>query len=165
METSAAAGCGGDGEHPVDAVIQAFNEHAVRYVLIGGQAVRLEGMPRFSMDWDFYIPPSDTENIARINALLGQQIDVPLVPLGPRGENFVQTYQTQCGIIQFHLGGPGLPPFDEADRNAVVHATESGVPVRCLSGPHLLASKRKANRPEDQADIRFLEAKRQQGLL
>ena len=44
----------------MDEVIARFNASAVRYLLIGGQAVRLEGMPRFSMDWDFYIPPRDT---------------------------------------------------------------------------------------------------------
>jgi hypothetical protein len=29
--------------------------------------------------------------------------------------------------------------------------------VKCLSGIHLLAAKRSANRPQDQADIAFLE--------
>ena len=39
----------------MEEVIQRFNQSAVRYLLIGGQAVRLEGLPRFSMDWDLYI--------------------------------------------------------------------------------------------------------------
>ena len=46
---------------------------------------------------------------------------------------------------------------------AVTHATENGVPVRCLSRRDLLESKRRANRPEDQADIRFLEARERVG--
>lgn len=127
--------------------------------------MRLEGFPRFSMDWDLYIPPRDLENIGRINTLLGDEFDVLLLPLGDKGENFVQTYQTQWGILQFHLGGPGLPDFDEAAARAVTRKTETDVEVTCLCGRDLLASKRSAGRPEDQADIRFLEKKAESGLL
>lgn len=149
----------------MDEVVQLFNSGGVRYLLIGGQAVRLEGMPRFSMDWDFLIPPRDEENIDRINRLLADELDVPLLPLGTSGDNFVQTYQTRWGVIQFHLGGPGLPAFERADSKAVIHSTESGIPVRCLSGHDLLASKRSAGRPRDQDDIRFLEKKAEAGTL
>jgi hypothetical protein len=143
----------------VDELIARFNREGVRYLLIGGQAMRLEGMPRFSMDWDVYIPPVDQENIDRINALLADELDLPLVPRGPAGENFVQTYQTSHGILQFHLGGPGLPRFDEAEVRAVFLVNENGTAIRCLSTPDLLASKRAAGRPQDLADIAFLEAK------
>ena len=143
----------------MDEVIRLFNENRVRYLLIGGQAMRLEGMPRFSMDWDIYIPPTDEENLARINELLGEEIDLPLLPRGPRGENFVQTYQTKWGILQFHLGGPGLPRFAEVEERLVTRENELGTPVACMSTEDLLASKRAANRPSDQVDILFLEAK------
>jgi hypothetical protein len=149
----------------MDEVIGLFNEHAVRYLLIGGQAVRLEGMPRFSMDWDFYIPPRDQQNIDRINGLLAEEIDVPLLPLGEKGQNVVQTYQLRSGILQFHLGGPGLPPFDEAAQRAVRHKTEGGTEVACMCSQDLLEAKRHANRAEDQADIRFLEKKAESGWL
>jgi hypothetical protein len=95
-----------------------------------------------------------------INRLLSDELDFPLVQLGPRGENFVQTYQTSWGILQFHLIGPGLPPFDEAEKRAVIHMTEDGVPVKCINTDDLLESKRRANRPSDAADIEFLEAKK-----
>jgi hypothetical protein len=144
----------------MDEVVTRFNEHAVRYLLIGGQAVRLEGLPRFSMDWDFYIPPKDTANIRKINDLLGDELDLPLLPIGAKGENFIQTYQTRWGIIQFHLGGPGLPDFETAEKDAVTHRTETDVDVRCLSLRHLLESKRRAGRPQDIEDVRFLERKK-----
>lgn len=143
----------------MEEVIRLFNEKAVRYLLIGGQAMRLEGMPRFSMDWDFYIPPRDQANLDRINGLLEAHLDLPLLPLGDRGENFVQTYQLPWGVIQFHLGGAGLPRFDEAEKRMVLHQTESGLPVRCICGSDLLAAKKAANRPQDQQDIKFLEKK------
>ena len=143
----------------MDEVIQRFNKSVIRYLLIGGQAVRLEGLPRFSMDWDSYIPPRDLDNIRKINELLAGDIDVALEPLGPKGENFVQTYQTRWGILQFHLGGHGLPPFDDAEKAAVQRATEIGTLVRCLNPRQLLESKRRSGRPQDQSDILFLEEK------
>jgi hypothetical protein len=144
----------------MDELVLLFNQYQVRYLLIGGQAVRLEGMPRFSMDWDFFIPPRDMENIEKINRLLKEELDLPLLPLGAGGENFIQTYQTRWGVVQFHLGGPGLPKFDEAEIHSVFHETEKGTPVKCLSRKDLLESKKKANRPQDRMDILFLEKKK-----
>ena len=144
----------------MDEVIRRFNEGRIRYLVIGGQAVRLEGCPRFTMDWDLYIPGRDLTNLALINRVLGDELDVPLIPLGTRGENFVQTYQTSWGILQFHLAGPGLPPFDEAEQRQTIHNTENDVPVKCLGVADLLESKRRANRPSDLQDIEFLETKK-----
>jgi hypothetical protein len=149
----------------MDEMIQRFNQYKIRYLLIGGQAVRFEGMPRFSMDWDFYIPPKDLHNIEKINLLLKDELDLPLLPLGEKGENFIQTYQTRWGILQFHLGGPGLPGFDLAETHSVIHETENGTPVKCLSGNDLLESKKRAGRPQDQLDIKFLEKKKKAGFF
>jgi hypothetical protein len=146
-------------------LIQQFNAARIRYLLIGGQAMRLAGMPRFSMDWDFFIPPRDGENLARLNQLLEKELDVPLIPLGPAGENFIQTYQTRWGVVQFHLGLPGVPRFDEAEKVAVLRHTEQGTPVKCISGAHLLAAKQAANRPQDQVDIEFLKELQRLGKL
>lgn len=145
----------------MDEVIQRFNEQGVRYLLIGGQALRLAGMPRFSMDWDFFIPPRDEENIVKINKVLGEAIDIPVVPLGEQGESFVQTYQTQWGVLQFHLGVPGLSSFDSAEGRAVMRKTETGVLAKCASPEDLLASKTAAGRAEDQADIEFLRRRQE----
>lgn len=149
----------------MEEVIRLFNRHGVRYLVIGGQAVRLEGLPRFSMDWDFFLPARDSQNIEKINKLLGDELDVPLVVLGPKGQNSIQTYQTKWGILQFHLGGPGLPDFGKAEKRAVIHKAEGNLPVKCLSGRDLLASKMKVDRPQDQLDIEFLQKKKAAGLL
>jgi len=45
----------------MDELIKRFNQAQVRYLLVGGQAMRLKGMPRFSMDRDFFIPPGKTK--------------------------------------------------------------------------------------------------------
>lgn len=146
-------------------LVLALNAAPVRYLLAGGQAMRLSGMPRFSMDWDFFIPPHDADNIGKLNEILGDEIDMPLLSLGHKGENFIQTYQTRWGVLQFHLGLPGVPQFDEAEQAAVNRLTEQGTPVKCLCGKHLLAAKRAAGRPQDQADIAFLEELQRLGKL
>lgn len=143
----------------MEEVIRLFNGNGVRYLLLGGQAMRLHGMPRFTMDWDILIPPHDAPNIRRINTLLGSELDLPVVELGPDGQNVVQTYQTRWGILQFHLGAPGLPSFEEVDERRVNLLDENGLPIRCLCGEDLLVTKQAANRPEDQQDIEFLELK------
>jgi hypothetical protein len=142
-----------------------FDAAEIRYLLIGGQAMRLTGMPRYSMDWDFFIPPRDEPNFTRLNRVLENELDVPLIPLGPKGENFIQTYQTRMGILQFHLGLPGVPRFDDAEKAMVVRKSAEGISIRCLSGPHLLAAKLAANRPQDQADIEFLQELKRLGKL
>ena len=124
----------------MDELLKMLNAAGARYLLVGGQAMRLTGMPRFSMDWDFFIPPRDEENFERLNTLLTSELDLPLVPLGPRGRELIQTYQTRWGILQFHLGLPGIPKFDEAERQSIVRHNEFGTPVPCLSGSQLLAA-------------------------
>ena len=145
----------------MDELIERFNQHQVRYLVFGGQAVRLEGMPRYTMDWDLFIPGRDAENMQKINTLLENELDLPLIPVGPRGENLIQTYQTRWGIIQFHLAVAGIPSFDEAEQHAVVHANENGTEVKCFSLDDLLSSKEAVSRPQDQNDIEFLRIKNQ----
>ena len=149
----------------MDELFQVINAAGVRYLLVGGQAMRLLGMPRFSMDWDLFIPPRDEDNLSRLNGVLADELDTPLVSIGPRGENFVQTYQTRWGVLQFHLGLPGVPRFESAESAAITRATENGTPVKCLCGRHLLAAKEAANRPQDQADIEFLQELSKAGKL
>ncbi|MDB6040272.1 MAG: hypothetical protein JWM99_4113 [Verrucomicrobiales bacterium] len=140
----------------MEELIQRLNQGAVRYLVIGGHALRLLGAARATMDWDLFIPPRDAANLNRLNLILEDVLDMPIEPLGPQGQNFLQTYQTQFGIIQFHLGVPGLPSFDAAEANQIVRQTESGTPIKCVSGRDLIKSKEAAGRPQDLLDLVYL---------
>lgn len=140
----------------MEEIIKLLNGSEIRYLVIGGQAIRLHGMPRFTMDWDLFIPLKDRKNFEKLNKVLEPYLDMPVEPIGPKGENFVQTYQTQFGIIQFHLSPLGIPDFDEAEKVHEVYKTESGIPVRCISTKHLLDSKLSTARAKDEDDISFL---------
>jgi len=165
VETCGAPAIGPANSWQMNELIIAFNAAGIRYLLVGGQAMRLTGMPRFSMDWDFFVPPRDEANFAKLNEILAEELDAPILSLGKQGENFIQTYQTRWGVLQFHLGLPGVPRFDEAEATAALRNTETGTPVKCLSAAGLLAAKRAADRPEDQADIAFLEELQRLGKL
>ncbi len=145
----------------MDELIATFNENEIRYLVFGGQAVRLEGMPRFSMDWDIFIPGKDEGNMRKINELLADELDMPLIPIGPHGENLIQTYQTRWGIVQFHLAVAGIRSFDEAEAHATEHANENGLLIKTFSLDDLIASKEAVGRPQDMADVEFLKIRKQ----
>ena len=143
----------------METILKKLNDAAVRYVVIGGQAMLQEGMPRFTLDWDLFVPPRDLENFDRINRVLSDELDVELEPLDLQtGDGFVQTFQTSRGIIQFHLSPPGLPKFDLVEQRSVVHDFH-GVPVRYLCLDDLLQSKLAVARDKDSDDILFLQTK------
>lgn len=141
----------------MDTLTGLLNNSGARYLVIGGQAVRLHGLPRFSMDWDLFVPPHDEANLRVIEQALDDELDVPVLPLGLRGENIIQTYQTRFGVVQFHLAVPGLASFELAEQHAVRLADEDGQSVPCVSATDLLAAKRATHRAQDAQDIAFLE--------
>ena len=54
----------------MEELLKKLNDAGVRYVVIGGQAMLQEGMPRFTLDWDLFIPPFDQANFDKLNAAL-----------------------------------------------------------------------------------------------
>ncbi len=145
----------------MEELLKKLNDNNVRYVVIGGQAMLQEGMPRFTLDWDIFVPPFDLDNFARINAALADELDMELEPLNPAtGEGFVQTFQTSYGVIQFHLSPPGLPKFAVVEQQSVEHEYH-GVPAKYLCLDDLLASKLAVSRDKDSDDIFFLKVKKE----
>jgi predicted nucleotidyltransferase len=148
----------------VNDAVKKLAEAGVRFIVMGGHAIRYMGMGRLTMDWDLFIPPHDLENFQKINETLDKELDMDVVELGPKGEHFIQTFQTQWAIIQFHLIVAGVKSYAEAEAHAV-SVVDDGVTVKRLSGHHLLATKEKANRGKDEDDIYFLRKLKNDGVL
>ena len=145
----------------MERLLKKLNDAQVRYVVIGGQAMLQEGMPRFTLDWDLFSPPRDADNFAKLNVALADELDMKVEPLDVRsGEGFVQTFQTQAGIVQFHLAPPGLAKFETVEKRAVNHDYR-GIPVKYLCLDDLLESKLAVARDKDSDDILFLRMKKQ----
>jgi hypothetical protein len=68
-------------------LLQAFADHRVKYLIVGGQAVIFHGQPRFTKDLDVWVEPTP-ENARQLAAAL-RQFGIPLIerfptPLRPR---------------------------------------------------------------------------------
>src|ERR1700760_814424 len=50
-------------------IVEAFNREGVEYMVFGGVAVNLHGLPRTTEDVDFFVDPAP-ENVARIKRAL-----------------------------------------------------------------------------------------------
>ena len=145
----------------MEKLLKRLNDAGARYVVIGGQAMRQHGMPRFTLDWDIFVPPLDQDNFDRINAALENILDMKLEKLDVgTGAGFVQTFQTDAGIIQFHLSPPGLPKFSLVEARSIT-CDYHGIPVKYLNLDDLLSSKQASARDKDSDDILFLTIKKQ----
>ena len=134
--------------------IEAFNQHEVRYLVIGGTAVRFHGHLRFANDLDVVVDNSK-ENARRVyNALTGIIGHQPFTvdDLCRSGQKLTPDYY--CLDILTSLDGIG---FDEAYHDKVTVAV-SGIPIHIISKPHLICSKKASSREKDLEDIQALES-------
>lgn len=142
-------------------ILAAFGDEGVRYLVFGGVAVNLHGLPRFTEDLDVFIEPTrenveavkralrtvyDDPNIDEISAddLLGDYPAVQYVP--PEGT--------------FHVDI--LTRLGEAFRYADLEPDTSwmeGVKVRLVSPRTLYRMKKDTVRPKDKLDADGLRVK------
>jgi hypothetical protein len=153
-----------------DAVFTALHDADVRYVVVGGVAVVLQGHARTTVDLDLVVGLS-TENLTdAVTALTGLGLE-PRLPV--RASEFIDPdvrgrWIAERNLQVFSFYDPGNP-LVEVD----VFATEpipvetlladattveiGGVSVPVASRRQLIAMKRQAGRPQDLADIAALE--------
>lgn len=135
------------------------------FVLVGGYAVAFHGHPRATKDLDVLVRRSK-ENARKVYRALAA-FGAPLQALSVAEADF----EAYGGVLQI-----GLPPrridilnqatgitFDEAIADGVAFVLEGRtVPVVGLKA--LLKNKRAAGRPQDMADVAFLEQAAPRGL-
>jgi len=121
----------------MDELLRCLNEGGVRYLLMGGQAMRLAGMPRYSMDWDFFIPPNDLENLGQggmgevhrsTDTKLDREVEIKMLlnRLAQRERwnlrQVVECGNGACGVTAFVLNSAHVDqtrPMDKSDEKAV----------------------------------------------
>lgn len=134
-------------------LIEAFNQYGVRYLVIGGTAVRFYGHLRCVNDLDVVVDNSK-ENARRVydalTGIIGRQLFTVDDLCRPRQKLTPDYY---CLNILTSLDGV---EFDEAYRDKVT-VTLSGIPIHIISKPHLILSKKVAARAKDFEDIQALE--------
>ena len=143
-------------------IIKTLARHAVKYVLIGAVAARLQGFPRLTADADI-TPAREPDNLRRLAAALrdlkarvytesvpeGLAFDCSAATLG-RAE--LWNLVTAAGRLDVAFTPSGTSGYDDLIRQAVSFDV-FGVRVDAASLEDILRSKTAADRPQDRQDV------------
>jgi hypothetical protein len=154
-----------------DDVFLALHAAAVRYVVVGGTAVVLQGHARLTVDLDLVVDLAPEQAVAAMRALtgIGLQARLPVEPESFADAATRRTWVEQRNLKVFSLFDPDQPrreidlfateplPFEELHAGATTFVI-AGVSVLVASRRHLIEMKRQAGRPRDLDDIAVLEA-------
>lgn len=133
-------------------LLQLFEKHNVRYLVVGGYAVMKYSEPRFTKDLDVFIA-TDQENATGVYAAL-KEFGAPLKNLAP--DDFAHKgYFYQMGIpplrIDIMMSIPGIE-FDEAWENRET-AVLGELKIHFISRSDLIRAKEASGRPQDRIDV------------
>lgn len=138
-------------------VFRSFQQHEVKYLVIGGIASVLYGVPRATFDLDILIE-ANPENAQR---LLDALLDAGLGTAALTDVNDVLAHEITIFKdyvrIDVQTSTPGLD-FQEAWKLRETMEYQ-GQPFYIVSLADLIASKRAAGRSKDLEDVRLLEEK------
>jgi Nucleotidyl transferase AbiEii toxin, Type IV TA system len=151
-------------------LFKALNAHNIDYLLVGGLAINLHGVPRMTMDVDLVIA-LDADNIAKLEAcvnFLGLHPNVPVKLADLADANKRELLFKEKHLIALSLigGKPETPTVDivihhplefkKAYQNKIERDI-SGTPVMLACIEDMITMKKAAGRAQDLADIKHLE--------
>lgn len=135
-------------------IVEAFNREGVKYIVVGGVAVNLHGLPRTTEDVDFFVDPSP-ENVIRLKRAFRSIWDDPKL-------DEIQDDDMTGDYPNFTYEPPNEPfGIDILSRLGEAFAYEDldaetyeirGVPVRLVTAETLYRMKRDTIRPKDKID-------------
>lgn len=157
-------------------LFSALERHQVRYLLVGGLAMNLLGVPRSTMDVDIIVSLDD----ANLHRFLEAARELQLKPRLPvRMEDLLDAekrreWRTQRHMIAFAIGSQRASdptvdvliefPVDfEAAYERRLLRPAFGQTVSVASAEDMISLKLAAGRAQDQADITHLERLRSDG--
>lgn len=136
-------------------VFRSFQRHEVRYVVLGGVASVLYGVPRATFDLDILIEPT-VENAERLlTALMEAGFGTAAMTDAQDIVAHEITVFNDRVRIDVQTRTPGISFHDAWSRRKTV--TYEGQDFFIVSRDDLLASKRAAGRQIDLEDVRLLE--------
>jgi tRNA nucleotidyltransferase/poly(A) polymerase len=138
-------------------VFSSLQRHNVRYIVIGGIAAVLHGVPRATFDLDILIEakPENAKNL--LNAFLDARLGTAALTTPEELLSQEITIFKDRVRIDVQTSTPGLK-FEEAwERRETMEYQKQKFYV--VSREDLISSKRAAGRPVDLEDVRLLELK------
>ena len=136
-------------------VFESFQQHEVKYVVIGGIAAVLYGVPRATFDLDILIEPTPKNVRHLLDALLDAGLGIAsLTSVVEILSNEITIFKDRVRIY-VQTSTPGLC-FEDAwkRRNTMEYQGQS---FYIASREDLISSKRAASRDVDLEDVRLLE--------
>lgn len=140
-------------------LLSIFNAHRVEYLVVGAHALAAHGHVRATGDLDVWVRPEGS-NAKRVIAAL-QAFGAPV-------QDLTEADLTRAGTV-FQIGVAPIRidvltsidgvAFDEAWNDRLT-AKFLELPVPVLSAKHLVKNKRTVGRPQDLADVDWLERHR-----
>ncbi len=137
-------------------VFASFQKHQVRYVVIGGIAAVLHGVPRATFDLDILIEATPDNAQRLLDALLAANLETAALTSADELLAHEITIFNDWVRIDVQTSTPGLL-FEQAWQNRETMAYHNEI-FHVVSRADLIASKRAAGRQVDLEDVRLLEA-------
>jgi hypothetical protein len=136
-------------------VFASFQRHDLKYVVIGGIASILHGVPRATFDLDILIEATPDNAQRLLDALLDAGLGTAALTSAPDVlANEITVFKDRVRV-DVQTSTPGLSFADAWARRKTV--SYQGQEFYILSREDLIRSKRAAGRPVDLEDVRLLE--------
>ncbi|MCK5422180.1 MAG: nucleotidyltransferase [Deltaproteobacteria bacterium] len=138
-------------------VFRSLQKHEVKYIVIGGIASVLHGVPRATFDLDILIEPTP-DNTKHLLAALAEADfgTASLTTFDQILENEITIFKDRVRI-DVQTSTPGLKFKDAWEQRVVMNY--QGQDFYVVSIEDLISSKRAAGRDVDLEDVRLLELK------
>ena len=138
-------------------LLRAFNDHGVRYLVVGGYAFGVHAEPRATKDLDLFIA-SNKENSEAVYRALAQY-GAPLAGLSPTDFQDGTVFQigqppARIDLLQ-HIDGVS---FDEAWENRIEGLLDGEIRTVVISKDDLIRNKLASGREQDVLDVKKLRA-------
>ncbi len=142
-----------DAHRPLYASLQ---RHQVEYIVIGGIAAIVHGVPRMTLDIDLLIRATPENARALLAALLDAGLGTAaLLDVDELLAHEITVFRDRLRI-DVQTASPGIRFEEVRPRALILHVGDIEVPV--LAAADLLAAKEACNRPKDQQDLEVLRA-------
>ena len=145
-------------------ILERLNREQVEYVLVGGLAAVVYGVPLVTRDVDICLPIT-RQNLMRLEKALSglspvhrqapQQLPFSVAEDFPRGLKNMYL-RTDLGVLDCLGEIKGIGDFAEVNRQSVVVELPIG-PCKILSLPALIEAKRALDRTQDKLALIHLE--------
>ena len=136
-------------------VFSSLHNHRVKYVVIGGIAAVLHGVPRATFDVDMLIEATPENAQRLLDAFLDAKLGTAALVTAEELLAHEITIFRDRVRIDVQTSTPGLDFTSAYERRVTM--TYEGQEFYILSKADLISAKRAAGRPKDLEDVRLLE--------